>query len=73
MTRGIGPERNQVPWATAGAGDPSVFALKGTLQAAFPATVLREDDHAELDALSEPPDQTLEGVASDTALVNVWD
>jgi hypothetical protein len=49
-------------------GTSAVFAMRGTLQAAFPASVLREDDFAELDVLLEAPDRTLEGVSYATAL-----
>jgi hypothetical protein len=47
-----------------------VFALRGTLQAEFSESVLREDDNAELDVLFDSPDKTLESVAYETALTS---
>jgi hypothetical protein len=49
-----------------------VFVLQGTLQAAFPATVLREDDFVELDVLFEDPDRTLERRTGQDPIVD-WD
>jgi len=70
LSNGFNAYRETSPSSFEQIGSSGVFALRGTLQAEFDESVLREDDNAELDVLFDSPDKTLESVAYETALTS---